>query len=139
MPRFLGVPCIHGHTGWRYVASRNCVDCHKQRRKAYLKRRGYSQNPTYNTWRGMRQRCENSKHTAYGYYGGRGIKVCERWILFSRFVEDMGERPTGTTLDRIDVNGDYEPGNCRWATPEEQSRNTRDKLCVNCRNKIVEV
>jgi hypothetical protein len=76
----------------------------------------------------MRSRCRNPKDTSYKDYGGRGITVCKRWQGpqgFQNFLADLGERPRNKTLDRKDVNGNYEPGNCRWATSKEQGNNTR--------------
>lgn len=85
---------------------------------------------TYILWQGMKTRCSNPNASNYKYYGGRGIKVCERWEKFENFLEDMGERPEELTLDRIDNNGDYEPSNCRWATSYEQYHNK--KHCATC-------
>jgi hypothetical protein len=73
----------------------------------------------------MLLRCNNPISKSYKDYGGRGITICDRWLKFENFLADMGERPKGLTLDRRNVNGDYEPGNCRWATRKEQAMNTR--------------
>lgn len=82
--------------------------------------------PTYNSWRAMISRCYNPRSAWYANYGGRGIAVCDRWRQsFDAFLADMGERPDGRTLDRIDSDGNYERGNCRWATPLEQTHNRR--------------
>lgn len=87
---------------------------------------GMHTHPLYHTWENMRSRCNNTKHHNYKWYGARGIKICERWNDFSKFVEDMGEKPSSRhTLDRTDNNGDYEPSNCRWATHLEQTHNQR--------------
>jgi len=87
-------------------------------------RNGRRGTPAYWAWVGMKQRCSNPNHQKYKYYGGRGISVCERWVKsFNAFVEDMGERPKGLTIDRINPDGNYEPSNCRWATWSEQNLN----------------
>lgn len=83
---------------------------------------------TYSTWVSMIKRCANPKTSGYANYGGRGITVCQRWRTFDNFLADMGERPDGKSLDRIDPNGNYEPGNCRWSTPREQQLGTRRAL-----------
>jgi hypothetical protein len=85
---------------------------------------------TYRSWQKMKDRCNNCNNTEYNNYGGRGIKVCDRWVnSFENFLEDMGIRPTGKSLDRYpNLNGNYEPNNCRWASNKEQSRNRRGNL-----------
>lgn len=107
-----------------------CKNCHDKKCAEEIsissKRRGYYKTHLreYTTYVSMKGRCNNPKVYCYKHYGGKGIKVCERWLeSFENFYEDMGPRPEGTTLDRKDSNGDYEPSNCRWATWEEQQSN----------------
>ena len=92
----------------------------------------YAQTRTYSSWVCMRRRCLREKHHQFYNYGARLIGICERWFQsFQAFLDDMGERPPGTTLDRIDCHGNYEPGNCRWATSGQQARNSK-------RNRVIE-
>ncbi len=90
--------------------------------------------PTYNTWNAMNQRCNNKNNRKYKLYGGRGISVCKRWGTFENFLEDMGERPPGTTIDRFpNQDGNYEKSNCRWATYAKQNRNMRSNVMIEFR------
>lgn len=86
---------------------------------------------TYQSWAGMLSRCRNTKNPKYPDYGGRGISVCSRWIEFKNFLADMGEKTVGSSIDRIKNDGDYEPGNCQWATAFQQANNSR-------RNRFIE-
>lgn len=102
-----------------YLSNKETVDDYK---KNYRKLK-----PLYTTWENMKQRCYNPNSVNYKYYGGRGVKVCDRWFnSYESFALDMGERPDGCSIDRIDVNGNYEPDNCKWSTLKEQNNNRRN-------------
>lgn len=93
---------------------------------------GMTGTPTFISWDSMKQRCLNHRHKSFPQYGGRGIKVCDRWLeSFENFMADMGERPDGMTLERDDVDGDYEPSNCHWATAKEQGNNRRNNRMLS--------
>lgn len=96
-----------------------------------LGRHGMSHTREYGTWGNMIDRCERASHASSAYYSERGIRVCERWrSSFEAFYEDMGVHPPGLSLDRIDNDGNYEPGNCRWATSYEQNHNRRNSIVI---------
>lgn len=97
------------------------------KRHGHNSRKGTGRSRTYVSWEQMWQRCTNPKNTSWKNYGGRDISICWQWRDFAAFLDDMGERPEGKTLDRINRDGNYEPGNCRWATPSEQARNRRPR------------
>ena len=112
--------------GRSYVRSRSCGCLTRDASRARSIIHGRSKNDrTYRIWMGMRRRCTDQRGNRFQYYGGRGIKVCDRWQDFALFLQDMGEAPKGLTLDRIDGDGHYEPGNCRWATYSVQARNKK--------------
>jgi hypothetical protein len=92
---------------------------------------GLYKTPEYKCWINIRQRCYNANDPCYPYYGGRGIRVCERWLSLQSFLDDMGPRPSPRhSIERDNTNGDYEPGNCFWAIPKQQVRNRRNTVWV---------
>jgi len=106
--------------------SRSCGNAATSRRHGHTTNMGQSR--TYNSWASMIQRCTNPKSPKFSTYGGSGVYVCDRWLDFTLFLADMGEKPIGTSIDRVDGAKGYEPGNCRWATPREQSDNIRTNV-----------
>lgn len=106
-------------------ATKRFVSGHNARVSHGMRSHGMHKTRTYGIWHGMIDRCANRNNKSWRLYGGRGISVCERWLKFENFLADMGERPNGLSLDRRDPDGNYEPGNCRWATQEQQSNNKR--------------
>lgn len=122
-----GILLLNGNT-------RSCGCLSKESSAAVCRSRathGGRDTPEYGVWWSMRQRCDNPANKAFANYGGRGIRVCERWQSFENFRADMGMRPSDElSIDRIDNDGNYEPGNCRWATAKEQRANQRPRSAV---------
>jgi len=108
------------------IPTRSCGCWGKERRRKASTTHGRHRTRIYRIWSNMRSRCENNSIPAFSRYGGRGIKVCDRWFTFQNFLDDMGEPPTSKhSIERRNNDGDYEPSNCRWATPTEQNNNKR--------------
>lgn len=111
----------------RYGITKSCDRCKKVAREG---RHGMTTSKTYAIWSSMLGRCRNKRDAGYHRYGGRGITVCDRWLDFKNFLEDMGEKPDGMSIDRKDNNKGYCKENCRWATQKEQCRNTRRNVML---------
>lgn len=128
------------HCGAHFAASlskvnrgqtRSCGCMGRAATRARLTTHSMRGTPEYKVWSAMKDRCFRAQSEKYADYGGRGITVCDAWVTsFEAFIADMGPCPDGLTLERIDVNGNYEPGNCRWATTVEQNRNKRKSITV---------
>lgn len=119
----------------RRGASSSCGCLKRELATDRATKHGMSKSGTYNSWASMLSRCRNPRHPQWLRYGGRGIRVCDRWMHFEHFLADMGHRPPGRTIDRKNGAGNYEPGNCRWATPTEQANNisTNRRIAVGDR------
>lgn len=117
--------------------SQSCGCLNKELIKERNQTHNRSKSREYEAWRSMKKRCLNPNDKNYVHYGGRGIKVCDRWSnSFENFYEDMGDKPDNHSLDRKDVNGNYEPNNCRWATQDEQIRNRRNSIMVSYKGEV---
>lgn len=118
----------------RRGASRSCGCLQSETTTARSTKHGHSQagriSPTYHTWSGMLARCKNKNNKSYPRYGGAGITVCESWLSFENFLADMGEKPSGKSLDRIDTSLGYTADNCRWATAKQQARNKNNNRLI---------
>lgn len=114
-----------------------CKSCRNGKVSISRTRHGRSRTRVHNIWCGILTRCTNPNVACWKNYGGRGIRICDRWLVFENFYEDMGEPPAGYEIDRIDPNGNYEPSNCRWVTIKQQARNKRSVEKVLYRGQLM--
>lgn len=124
-----------GGSAMRKGNNKSCGCLYEER--LHFKTHGHCSDPLFTTWSNMITRCTKPKSDHYKAYGGRGIKVCDRWMDFPNFRDDMGPRPAGHSLDRINNDGNYEPGNCRWATKQEQYSNLQRTVRLTCRGETL--
>lgn len=127
------IVAVGAHLRQQHTTSCGCYNIDVTRQSAQNKEtHGMTGTPEYRAWQSMHQRCYNPQCNSYQWYGKRGIEVCERWRTFENFLADLGNRPTPDhSLDRIDNDGDYDPGNCRWATDIEQKNNKRTNKVIS--------
>jgi len=123
-----GVQRVHYAADLRAQKTKQCTACHNKANAIRNTKHGYHNTSTYRIWSAIIQRCNNPNSTGYIHYGGRGIKVCERWNDFNNFLKDMGPRPANLTIDRINNDGNYEPNNCRWVTHKVNCNNRRSSI-----------
>jgi hypothetical protein len=115
-----------------------CPECKKEKTIEASTTHGQSNSKEYAAWASMKKRCYNQNNNRYHRYGGRGITVCDRWLnSFENFLADMGEKPKGCSIDRIDNDGDYCPENCRWSTPKEQCNNKSNNISLTIYGKTM--
>lgn len=142
MSKWCGL-CDCGSTGVYYSKllkrgdTKSCGCLRKELTKKYKTKHGKSGSATFNVWVHMKSRCLCKTNHKYKNYGGRGITICERWMIFENFLEDMGEKPLGKTIDRIDNNKGYCKSNCRWATPSEQANNKTTTIRIKYKGRTL--
>ena len=134
-----GNECVVASSHLRTGHTKSCGCYAKEVRSITGKSRsihGMDGTPTYNSWRGIIKRCTDPNNASYQSYGGRGIKVCDRWMKFKNFLEDMGVKPEGKSIDRKDTNGDYCPENCQWSTAKDQARNRNNNRLIEFNGEV---